>query len=168
MRKPKIECFRYKRYNDIYVSNVFFSTDALLSMLDVFQNKDIIILIESDENSVQKLLLCGKNIGVEGIVTSSPAPRFSAVCNKMDMHYLLEAVNVNDIEGAFIADINNSAASSELVYSIADMARFMVKRGMSDISLSINFPENQMVISLDKKKYDVKFIKDKAYSIFGK
>ena len=48
MRKPKVACFRYKRHNDVYVSNVSFSTDVLLSMLDAFLEQKIIVLIESD------------------------------------------------------------------------------------------------------------------------
>lgn len=32
MRRPKVICFRYKRYDDIYVSNVLFSNDILRSI----------------------------------------------------------------------------------------------------------------------------------------
>lgn len=35
MRKPKVVCFRYKRYNDVYVSNVPFLNDILISMWSV-------------------------------------------------------------------------------------------------------------------------------------
>lgn len=69
MRKPKVVCFRYKRYNDIYVSDVSFSTDAVLSMLDAFPDQKIIVLIESDENNIQTLSSIGKSIG------SAPLPR---------------------------------------------------------------------------------------------
>ena len=43
MRKPKVVCFRYKRHNDIYVSNVSFSTNTVLSMLDAFPDQKIIV-----------------------------------------------------------------------------------------------------------------------------
>lgn len=59
MRKPKVACFRYKRHNDIYVSNVSFSTDAVLSMLDAFPEQKIIVLIDSDENNIQTLSSIG-------------------------------------------------------------------------------------------------------------
>ena len=52
-----------------------------------------------------------------------------------------------NFEGAFIASVNSSVIPNELIRSIADAASSLVKRGMSDISLSINFSENQMVIS---------------------
>lgn len=52
MRKPKIDCFHYKSYHDIYVSNVSFSTDVLLSMLETFPDQMIIVLIDSDENNI--------------------------------------------------------------------------------------------------------------------
>ena len=54
---------------------------------------------------------------------------------------------MNNFEGAFIASVNSSVIPNELIRSIVDAASSMVKRGMSDISLSINFSENQMVIS---------------------
>lgn len=167
MRKPKVACFRYKRHNDIYVSNVSFSIDVLLSMLDVFPNQKIIVLIESDENNIQTLSSIGKSIGIVAVVSHFPVPRFSAACNKIELHCLFKQVNVNNFEGAFIASINNSNIPNELICSIVHTASSMVKCGMSDISLSINFPENQMVISFAKEKYEVKAIKDKIYSIFG-
>lgn len=167
MRKPIVACFRYKRHNDIYVSNVSFSNDVLLSMLDAFPDQKIIVLIESDENNIQTLSSIGKSIGIAEVVSHFPVPRFSATCNKMELHCLFNQVNVNDFEGAFIASINNSIIPNELICSIAHTASSMVKCGMSDISLSINFLENQMVISFTKERYEVVSIKDKIYRIFG-
>lgn len=74
---------------------------------------------------------------------------------------------MNDFEGVFIASINNSIIPNELICSLAHTASSMVKDGVSDISLSINFSENQMVISFAKEKYEVMSIKDKICSIFG-
>ena len=147
MRKPKVVCFRYKRHNDIYVSNVSFSTNTVLSMLDAFPDQKIIVLIESDENNIQTLSSIGKSIGIAEVVSHFPVPRFSAACNKIELHRLFSQVNVNNFEGAFIASVNSSVIPNELIRSIVDAASSMVKRGMSDISLSINFSENQMVIS---------------------
>lgn len=167
MRKPKIDCFRYKRHSDIYVSNVSFSTDVLLSMVDAFPNQKIIVMIESDENNIQALSSVGKSIGIAEVAGYFPVPRFSAACNKMELYYLFNQVNVNGFEGAFIASINNSIVPNELICSIAHTASSMVKCGMSDISLSINFPENQMVISFAKEKYEEMSIKNQICSIFG-
>ena len=167
MRKPKVACFRYKRHNDVYVSNVSFSTDVLLSMLDAFLEQKIIVLIESDENTIQTLSSIGKSVGIVEVVSQFPVPRFSASCNKTELHCLFNQVNVNDFEGAFIASINNGIIPNELICSIAHTASSMVKCGMSDISLSINFHENQMVISFAKEKYEVMSIKDKICSILG-
>lgn len=166
MKKPKVICFHHKRYNDIYVSNVSFSTNVLLSMLDAFPDQKIIILIESDENNIQTLSSVGKSIGIAEVVSHFPVPRFSAACNKMELHCLFNQVNVNDFEGAFIASINNSIMPNELICSIAHTANTMVKRGISDISISINFLENQMAISFAKEKYEVMSIKEKICSIF--
>ena len=74
---------------------------------------------------------------------------------------------MNNFEGAFIASVNSSVIPNELIRSIADAASSMVKRRMSDISLSINFSENQMVISFAKEKYEEMSIKDKICRIFG-
>lgn len=166
MRKPKVACFHYKRYNDVYVSNLSFSTDVLLSMLDAFPDQKIIVLIESDENNIQTLSSIGKSIGIAETVSHFPVPRFSAVCSKTELHCLFSKVNVNDFEGAFIASINNSIIPNELMCSIAHTANSMVKRGISNISLSINFPENQMVISFTKEKFEEMSVKNKIYSIF--
>ena len=167
MKKPKVACFRYKRHNDIYVSNVSFSTDVLLSMLDVFPDQKIIVLIESDENNIQTISSIGKSIGIAEVVSHSPVPRFSAACNKTELYCLFNRVNMNDFEGVFIASITNSIIPNELICSLANTASSMVKDGISDMSLSINFPENQMVITFTKEKYEVMSIKDKIRSIFG-
>lgn len=167
MRKPRVACFRYKRHNDIYVSNVSFSTDVLLSILDAFPDKKIIALIESDENYVQTLSLISKSIGIAEVMPSSHVPRFLVACNKMELHCLLDRVNMDDFEGMFIASINNDIIPEEFICSFDHAASSMVKNGISDISVSIIFPENEMVISLSKEKYEVRSMKDKICSIFG-
>ena len=166
MKKPKVACFRYRRHNDVYVSNVSFSTDVLLSILDAFPDKKIIVLIEVDANYVQALSLIGKSIGIAGLMPCAHIPRFSMACDKMELHYLLNQVNMDNLEGMFIASINNDIISEEFIRSLDHTANSIVKNGISDISISIDFPENQMVISLSKEKYEVMSIKDKICSIF--
>lgn len=167
MRKIKVTCFRYKRHNDIYVSNASFSTDALLAMLDVFSDQKIMILIESHENNIQRVSSIGKSIGITAVVSNSPVPRFSAACNKTELRFLLNRVNVNDFEGMFIASTINSVIPNELISALADSANSVVKDGISDLSVSINFPENQMVITFTKEKYELISIKDKIRCVFG-
>ena len=165
MRKPKIACFRYKRHNDVYVSNVSFSTDVLLSILDAFPDQKIIVLIESDADYIQTLSSIGKSIGIVEVMPGFHVSRFTVVCNKTELLCLLNRVNMDDIEGIFIASINNIIIPDEFICSLDHTASSMVKDGMSDISISANFPENQMVISFLKEKYDVDSIKDTILSI---
>lgn len=167
MRKTKVACFGYKRYCDVYVSNVSFSTDGLLSILDVFPNKSIIILIETDAKYVQTLSSIGKSIGMAEAISHSPVPRFSAACSKMELRCLLSRVNMDNLEGMFIANVNHDIIPDEFLCSLDRTASSVVKDGISDISISIYFPENEMVISLAKEKYEVLSIKDKIRSIFG-
>lgn len=166
MRRPKVICFRYKRYDDIYVSNVLFSNDTLRSMLDILPDQRILVLIEADENTVQMLSSISKSMGIAEAVTDSPVPRFSAVCNKVELCSAFAQVHVNDLEGAFIAHINDMAETKDLLESVVYIASTMVKQGQSDISFSINFPENQMVLSFAKGNYEVTSMKDKIYRMF--
>lgn len=168
MRKIKVTCFRYKRHNDIYVSNVSFSTNALLSMLDVFSEQKIMILIESDENNIRTVSSIGKSIGITEVVSNSPVPNFLAVCNKTELHCLLNRVNVNDFDGMFIANTINSDIPNELISALVDSANSVVKDRISDMSISINIPENQMVITFTKEKYELMAIKDKIRCAFGR
>ena len=165
MRKPRIACFRYKKHNDVYVSNVSFSTDILLLILDAFPNQKIIVLIESDAKYIQTLSSIGKSIGIAEAMPSAHISRFTVVCNKTELLCLLNRVNMDNFEGMFIASIRNFIISEEFICSLDHAASSMVKNGISDISISINFPENQMVISFLKEKYEVISIKDKICSI---
>lgn len=167
MRKPKVACFRYRRHNDIYVSNVSFSTDALISISEFFPDKKIIVLIEADENYVKTLSLICKSIGITEIMPYFRIPKISAVCEKMELHYLLNRVNIDNLEGMFIADINGDIIPEEIICSLERIANSIVKNGISDISVSIDFSENQVDIALSKEKYDVTSVKDRICSIFG-
>lgn len=167
MKKPKIACFHYQQYHDMYVSGVSFSTDMLLKMLDDLPDQKIIFLAEADENTIRTISSIGENIGITGSVTHFSAPRFMAICSKAELCRLLDKINTNELDGLFIADVSNSHISNELD-AAAYTASSMVKRGASDISLEIDFPENQMVISFAKGKYHEASIKDKICSIFKK
>lgn len=167
MKKLKVACFRYRKHNDVYVNNVSFSTDALLSILDVFPDKKIIVLIEADENYVQTLSLIGKSIGIAELMSHSRIPRFSVACKKMELRYLLNQVNIDNLEGMFIAGINDDIIPEDIICSLDRIANSIVKNGISDISVSIDFPENQVDIAFSKEKYDVKSVKDRIRKIFG-
>lgn len=166
MSKPKITCFRYKRHTDVYVRNVAFSTDELLSILDAFPDQRVIVLVELDANYVQALLSIAKSIGITAVMPCHHASRFTVACNKMELICLLNQANMEDFEGLFIASINKNVISDEFMCSLEYTANSMVKDGISDMSISINFPENEMVISLIKEKYAAMSIKDKIHSIF--
>lgn len=127
----------------------------------------ILLLIESDEDKVQTLSKIGKSLEMTVAVALIPVPRFSAACDKMKLSCLFNQIDVNDFEGMFIASIDDRVIADELVCSIANTANSMVKCGTSDISISINFPENQMIISFAKGKYEVQSIKEKICSIFA-
>lgn len=166
MKKPKVTCFRYKRHNDVYVSNVSFSTDILLSILDAFLDQKIIVLIESDANDVQTLSSISKSMGIAEVMLHSHVSRFLVACNKEELLCLLNQVNIDDFEEMFIASINNDIIPDELICSLDHTANSMVKDGVSDVSISISFPENQMLISLSKEKYEAMSIKEIIYNIF--
>jgi len=92
--------------------------------------------------------------------------RYTVVCNKTELICLFTQVSLDDLEGVFIAGINKDIISEEFLYSLEHTASSMVKNGISDISISINFPENEMVISLSKEKDAVMSIKDKIRNIY--
>lgn len=167
MRKPKIDCFRHKRHYDVYVSNVSFSTDALLSILDAFLDQKIIVLIESDANYVQALSSKGKSIGIAAVMPCPHASRFTMTCSKTELHSLLSQASIDTFEGLFVASMTQEIIPDEFIYSVEHTASSMVKDGISDMSISINFSENEMVISLIKGKYAILPIKDIICSIFG-
>ena len=75
MRKTKVACFCYKRHCDVYVSNVWFSTGVLRSILDAFQNQRI--------DGFQ--LTGGGGVGIDVHVTESytrPVPSLKKQTNR--------------------------------------------------------------------------------------
>lgn len=162
MRKPKITCFCYKKFFDIYVSNVSLSTDLLLSTAEAFLCQKTVVLAEAYENRIRALSSIGKSMGIAEAVSLFPVPRFSAVCSKAELHSLFCRAEANDFDGVFIAGINKSVTPNEF---IAHTANAMEKDGISDVSISVNFPENQMVLSFLRKKYDVGSVKEKIRSM---
>lgn len=166
MRKPKISCYYYKRVGDIYVSDVSFSTDILLSLLDFFPDQKIIFLIDASD-CIQTLSAIGKSIGIAGVMPGSHTSSFAAVCHKTELHCLLSRVDIDDFEGIFMAGINNSIAAEALLPSLDHTASSMVKDGISDTAISISFSKNTMVLSLSKERYKAMPIKDKIRTCFG-
>ena len=79
MRKPKVACFRYERHCDVYVSNVWFSTGVLRSILDAFQNQRI--------DGFQ--LTGGGGVGIDVHVTESytrPVPSLKKQTNRITLY----------------------------------------------------------------------------------
>ena len=166
MRKTKITWFYYRSYNDVFVSNLYFSTEVLLSALDMFPEQKAVILIEADTNYIQILSSIGKSVGITAAMSQSRIPKFVAVCSKAKLHCFHSRIHIDDCEGIFMASINNDIELDELVCSVEYTASCMVKNGISDISFSMNIPENQLIISFSKEKYDAAFMRGRVCSIF--
>ena len=94
MRKIKISCFPYRNYIDVYVNNVSFATDKLLSILDAFLDQRVIILIDTNIDYARTLLFISKSIGIAEIITRPYVPRFIMVCNKTELLCLLTQANI--------------------------------------------------------------------------
>ena len=167
MKKTKISCFRYRKYNDIYVSNVSFSSDSLLSILDSLPSDNIIFLIESDVSYLKTLSYVVKELLSKEVMFRFSSSCFTMICNKELLIRFVKLVNIENCDGMFIANVKNDVISDKFFNSIIHEATYMVKNLMSDISISINFPENQMIISLSKEKYEIMSIKDRINHIFG-
>lgn len=166
LSKPKISCFRYKMNYDVYVNKVDFSSDQLLSILDVLPNKKVVAIIESDVNFQTALLSLGESIQAKVESHFISASRLILTCSKDKLLSALSHTNIGDLEGLYIASIIEDNKLDEFAHSIEDQASSMVKNGIADISFSINFSENEMIISLAKAKYSVTSIIDVIRSVF--
>lgn len=170
MSTPKISCFHYKKYNDIYVNNIRFSVDKLLLVLGIFpDNKKVVVLIESGIEYIQALLSICKSIG---ITTSMLYLQDSVllICKKTELFCLLKQINLDDVDGLFVTNPENESTyiSDELINTIKYKVCTIVRDGFSDISISINFAENEMVISLQKKKFITETVQETISSILQK
>lgn len=145
----------------------FFSMHGVLSVLDIFPDKKVIALIELGENSDSMLSLMEESIRTDAIIFHTQTSRIILICNKTELFCLINKAKIADFEGLFVASMNIDIVSEQFIYSLEYMASSMVKNGICDISLSINFLENEMVVSLDKTKYKAKSIKDIISSIFA-
>ena len=164
MNKSKITCFHYKKYDDIYVDNVKFTLDKLLLVLNIFPNEKVIALIDSDIDFSTILSSIGENVQMS--IVSNTNFGFIAICNKKELSLIFKHTDIHDLEGLFIADFNKDVIFKEVVPSLENIASSMVKKNIADISLSVNFTENEMIISLSKSRYSVSLIKDIVRSIF--
>ena len=167
MKKIKLSCFRHKRYTDIYVNRASFSTDKLLSILDIFPNQKVVVIIDSDEDYIQTLSTVCKSIEITEVILRLHLSIFIIACNKSELISLLSQADIDKFENLFIASIHNDIISDELINSLEHVASSLVKKGVSDILINFIFPEYEMEISLLNEKYELKFFKDKILSIFG-
>lgn len=158
MKMPKISYFRYKQYNDVYVTNFSVSADMLMSMLNSFSGQRIFALIESDADSIKKLSAISKCIGITEVVRYSHTERYAFTCNKTDLHYLISNMNLADLDGMFIANIHSDIVPDRFTVSLDHITNTMVKKGLADVVFFVHFPENQMIISARKNVYSVKQI----------
>lgn len=164
MRRPKITCYRYKNYTDIYISNVFISIKKLLSVFDILPDGTMIALIDLGVESNHKLSIVAKEISEMIYIPNET--RIIVICDKSNLLYLLGKTTSLDVDGMFIADGHSNTVTDELIYSLEYNASRMVKKGNADMSFSIDFLENQMIVSIRNGKHTLQSIKDKIYSAF--
>lgn len=165
MRKPKITCFRYKNYHDIRVYHASFSADVLISLLGLVPDGKVIALIASDMDIGTIVSSLGKGIQIYRGTYYADTMMFA--CTKRDLLSLLHQVDIAELDDLFVASVKDDAISDDFMHSLEHSASAIVRTGISDISVSVVFPENEMVISFSKAKYAVKSMKDELCNIFG-
>lgn len=165
MRKVKVHCFKYKRHIDIYVNRVDFSTDKWLSIFNIFQQKDIIVLVEADEETVLKLIAKERKRKKNFCIWLG---KLIATGNAGTLVDSFSSIDASTLDGMFIVHNKRRGKVDEWIKKIELEIGSMVKKGEADISCSINFPENEVFISLAKEEYDFISVKNQIYEIFNK
>lgn len=166
MIKPRVTCFRHKKYTDIYFDNVAFSTKRLIELLEIFSNQTLIAIIETDMDLCPWLHLPGKSARINVSITNTPITSIVMIVDAAELIQLIDYVPYCCFEGLFVANVSDNSHFEELLSSVKSTATLLVKSGMSYMSVSINVPENEMVVSIDKTQYNESHVKDKIYTIF--
>ena len=166
MSRPKITCFRYKHYDDIYIDGLTFPNDKLLAVLTLIPEQKVIALIEAEVDLSPLISMGCADIQ---IVAVSPSDyKYAVYCNKIELCDMLSQYGSDNYVELFVAGISKAIIPNELLSSLEYTANSLVKDRVSGMAIYVDFPENQMVISMAKGKYTPSFIKQEIHSIWVK
>lgn len=165
MIKPRVTCFRYKKYTDIYFDNVAFSTKRLAELLEIFSGQTLIAIVETDIDLYPWLPLIGKSVRTNVSIENTPITSITMIIDAEELIQLIGYIPYC-FEGLFVANISDNSHFEKLLFSVKSMATSLVKSGVSYMSVSVNIPENEIVVSIDNAQYNKSHVKDKIYTIF--
>ena len=93
---------------------------------------------------------------------------FIVTGNAGDFFDLFSSIDRSALDGMFIVHDEKRRLSDEQIKKIELEIGSMVKKEEADISCFINFPENEVIISLSKEEHDFRSVKNQIYEIFKK
>lgn len=163
MRKIKISCFCFKKYADLYVNKINFSTDRWLHLFDIFQQINVIVLVEADEETTSELASAGRKQKKNFRIYRED---FVVACNTKELGDLFSEIDTSSFDGMFIVSNERAELSDKVIENIKSGIGFAVKNGEADISCTINFPENEMAVSLSKERYNLTSVKKQIADIW--
>ena len=157
MKKLKLNCWRYRHYTDIYIYHTSPDLSKLLSILHCFFDQQLILILElHDEINFTAM----GSITQDAKIFHISRNRCIVFCNQDKFMTMLHLIGIHVIEELFIANLNHNEPSENLINFLKYSAAFIVKKGISDIALSIRFPEKEMIISFSKERYSDIFVKN--------
>ena len=80
---------------------------------------------------------------------------------------MLTKLNISDLEAMYVAgELHDNDVSDEIIHTVQTTPDLMVAKNLADITLFINFDENEMTISVPKIKYAAEAVKKYLLEVF--
>lgn len=163
MSKPKIRYFRYKSNTDVYISNMVLPIASIKKIAHLFFEKEMIVIIDTEEDIFSALSQFNERVrkAILDVSTIEPPIRSLAIAiNQADFDDLIDQLFEYHIEGVFLADFIDGINIQELLLKVKIIAPSMVKREIASVTVSINMPENELIVSVGSTQ-DLVLIEDK-------
>ena len=173
MKKIKINRYFSKKYDDIDVYGMKFLSDNLSDawekVFDIFPDSKIIALIEAEFDSQQLSALIDENMRTYIDILSVSETTSIVICDKTIFLKLLTKLNISDLEAIYVAGgLHDNDVSDEIIHTVQTTPALMVAKNLADITLFINFDENEMTISVPKIEYAAEAVKKYLLEVFEK
>lgn len=162
MRKPKMQCFRSRKLNQIYVERAPFQPDIIMRLLESVSAQRLVTFFETTADlrpAASRL----KEWGVM-IQAAEAAPVTEALCeiSLADLLPVMACIREYQAEDFCAAavqpapDLQNPAVYREYLASIGRLA----EKGLADFSVFVNIPEDEWIISAGNSLDDLRGLKE--------
>lgn len=164
--KPSISSSQNKNYNEICINNANTSISHIKALFELLPDGNTVAYIEPATAFCKLISEISTRVPTAQILPVKDISGFVILCKKQELNNMFLQSDIDNLAGLFVADLKNGTLTAEMLNDFHHYASSLIHNSISNISVSVNFESNAIIICAEKERYKSQALKEMLSDLY--